>query len=228
MVETSVIIPCYLIDTTTLKLAERGIASIRETADVELVLVDNNSLIGSEFLRGEADIYIKNKKNEGVTKAWNQGAKLSSCPYLLFGVSDIVCCDGWEQKYREILDNVPECGAVRDCGDIKDKPKNTTLWQGNISLSHWWMIKRETFFKIGFFDEDFFITWQDVDYTFRLLIAGLIPLITSEVYIDHYERATRCKIDPDEKEWRESKQKCITKWRDDPRGQELLKEYFVI
>lgn len=226
MVETSVVIPCYIFDDTLLKLTERCICSVRDTSDVELIVVDNGSLIGSEFLKSEADIYIRNQKNLGYVKALNQGLKLCTKEYIVIGSNDVVVPQDWEAVYKDILDNTKDCGAVIAC-DTDDKEK--TIWKDINALGYWSMIRRERLFDVGLFDERFFTTWGDVDYAFRLEKKGLHHLTTSEVIFKHYCKATRDKLfDLEIWDYKEGRKRFIEKWQDDPDGQRLLKEYNLV
>ena len=90
---TSIIIPCYILpdkDAELLTFLKRCIESIRcHTKDYELILVDNGSPIGGEYMRDEADIYVRNQSNLGFAPAVNQGLKLARGEWLVVMNDDI-------------------------------------------------------------------------------------------------------------------------------------------
>ena len=228
MVESSVIIPCWIFDITLLKLTERCIYSVRETSDVELIIIDNGSTLGSQLLKQEADVYIRNKENLGYVEALNQGIRVSTGKYLVGGNNDVTVPDDWEATFKDILNTAKDCGTITACDTLEDKPKEANLWKVSGALRHWFMIRREVLLKIGLFDERFFNAWADLDYAFRLEKEGLHPLITSDVIIEHYGRATRDKWSGEKSDYEQGRKKLIEKWKDSQGGQNLLKDYCMI
>ena len=125
MAKTSVILPCWIIDNIQLKLTERCIGSIRETSDVELIIVDNGSLIGFDFLRDEADIYVRFPINRGYARAINTGFMLSTKTYIVAGNNDYFLSDGWEDAQIEVLESVKDAGIA--CLHVDGDYKPDTL-----------------------------------------------------------------------------------------------------
>ena len=93
--KVSIIIPCYLLpdkNQELLTFTQNCINSIADYVDnnpFELVLVDNGSPIGDDYLRGVADIYIRNQENEGFAVAVNQGLKLATSEWLVVCNNDV-------------------------------------------------------------------------------------------------------------------------------------------
>ena len=222
MTETSVIIPCWIIDKTLLKFTERCVQSIRDTSDVELILVDNGSILGSEFLKSEADIYIRNQTNLGYTKAMNQGIVASSSDYIVCGANDFQMTKGWVKALREPLDEIDYCGIM--CPHSKGNPKHETLWQEHGTPGGWYMIKKSTIEKIGLLDERFFNTFSDFDLVFRMKKLGLWVISTPFITVTHYGEASLIKDIGRHEEHRKSMRLLIDKWGEDKDFKEFLRE----
>ena len=88
MVKTSVIIPCWIMDNTLYHLTQRCLETVRETSKVELIVVDNGSTLGQHMMMEYADVYIRNQKDLGFTRAINQGVMLATKEYLVIGNND--------------------------------------------------------------------------------------------------------------------------------------------
>lgn len=215
MKETTIVIPCWIIDNTLLQLTQRCVQAIRDTSDVELILVDNGSLIWSDYLNDEADIIIKFPKNKGYIKAINSGFKLSSGKYLVAGNNDYFMSDGWEKAMQDVLENIPEAGI--SCLHNKADVKKDIYWEEPGTPGGWWMIKRETLGKIGFLDEIFFNVFGDYDFLWRMRSKlGLRVISTPKVSVEHYSEASLTKF-PDRKgEYMHGQWILLDKWKDDP------------
>ena len=102
----SVIIPIY----NCQDYIARCIESIlkQNTKDVEIILVndgskDNSKEIIQEYAKENSNIKIINKKNEGVSKARNDGLKEATGKYILFLDSDDYLSDGYIKEINEII-----------------------------------------------------------------------------------------------------------------------------
>ena len=80
---TSIVIPIYIYDYSLMHYTGHTIGSIREHTDrektpYEIVIVDNGSpTTFPEPRMYKADKYVRNEQNEGVTKGWNKGIRIS-------------------------------------------------------------------------------------------------------------------------------------------------------
>lgn len=212
---TSVIIPCWIIDNTLLQLTQRCVQAIRDTSNVELILIDNGSLIWSDYLKDESDFIVKFPQNKGYIKAINAGFKLSSGKYLVAGNNDYFMSGGWEQAMIDVLDNIPEAGI--SCLHNKEDAPKKTCWEEPGTPGGWWMIKRETLGKIGFLDERFFNVFGDYDFLWRMKKQlGLKVISTPKVSVEHYSEASLTKFTDRKGEYMYGQWTLLNKWKDDP------------
>jgi len=222
VVEATVIIPCWIIDQTLLQLTQRCIQSVRETSNVELILIDNGSNYGSNMLRDEADIYVRNQYNAGYVKAINQGIKLSSAEYIVCGNNDYMMKSGWVKALKVMLDEVKNCGIA--CPHVEGKPTQKTPWVEHGTPGGWYMIKFETIAKVGLLDEKFKNVFADFDFCWRLRKHDLNVISTPHITVVHYGEATIAKDPNREKEWHESSRMLIEKWKNEDFAKKLLEE----
>lgn len=208
----SVIIPSWIFDRQLLAITEKCLNQVRPTPDLELIVIDNGSTMGQDMMADYADIYVRNKTNLGYTKAINQGIKLSSGKYVVFGNNDYFVPEGWEKPLIEVLENTPQCGSVTPVPS--DSPiMDADVWGCGLYGS-WAMFKKCTIDKIGLLDEQFKNNFSDTDYSFRMFDAGVRPTQTRLVIADHYGSATCLKVEKDDKEYLETKDKFMAKWKD--------------
>jgi GT2 family glycosyltransferase len=55
------------------------------------------------------------------------------------------------------------------------------------------LIRREVFKSIGLLDEDYFLYWEDADFSFRAKYAGFALLVVPEIRITHLEKSEEKK-----------------------------------
>lgn len=223
----SVIIPCWNIDSTLNNLTQICVQSIRDTSDVELILVDNGSTHGRDYMSDEADIYIRNQTNQGYVKAINQGFKLSSGDWVVFGNSDFKMSKGWVEGLQTLFDNNPTCGvvcpAVKGGMTIEDMP-----WEEQGTMGGWFMMRRSDFLRVGLWDERFFNLFGDFDYKYRLHRAGLLVFSTPYVVVEHYGSASISKFSGNKADHAKGKQLFLDKWKDDPEFEAFLKKNYGV
>jgi GT2 family glycosyltransferase len=94
------------------------VQSIRDSSSsdqIEIVVIDNASIDGSaEALRSKFSdlVIIENNKNEGFSKANNQGIKISTGYYVCFVNSDVVVQGDTINKMKDYLENNPNIGLL--------------------------------------------------------------------------------------------------------------------
>jgi len=172
----------------------------------EIILVDNNSTDQSiEFVKKNHPnvIIIKLEKNYGFAKPNNFGAKRAHGKFLLFLNNDTVVSENFLTELVKAISSDPKLAIcqsllmtfdnkVDSAGDFIDnlgrpyrssaKPKE----QMNIFSARGasMLIKKDFFWDLEGFDEDFFVSFEDVDIGWRAWIWGykvkLVP--TSIVY----------------------------------------------
>lgn len=219
--KTSVVIPCWITDTTQLSLTQRCVSSVRETSDVELILVDNGSKLGSDYLKDEADVYINFPLNMGYTVAINNGFKHSSGKYLVAGNNDYFMSPGWEEAQIEVLECVKDAGIA--CLQVLGGVPQSDFWEEPGTPGGWWMIKRDLQEKLGYMDEDFFNVFADYDYLWRMKnLTGKIVVSTPKVTVQHYGEASLGKFKDREREYNRGQWVLLNKWKNDPNIQEYI------
>ena len=86
MPELSIVMPCYIKTEEQLQLTKNSIFSLRESdlpTETEFVLVDDQSTLGSGYLRSKADVYIRHRFGRGFSGAVNSGLKVARGEYIL-------------------------------------------------------------------------------------------------------------------------------------------------
>lgn len=188
--QVSVVIPCYIFDKMLLCVTQQCLDSIKITSDCELIVVDNGSTFGQDYMMDVADIYIRNKENTGFVVASNQGMKVASAPYIVSGTNDNVYPFDWFEKLKEVLD-LPGVGCVKPM--IKGDPVKGKYWVECVANAPF-MWKREIQDRVGLYDERFFNNWNDNDISWRLLQHGLKTYTTPTTEFGHYGKATIGKL----------------------------------
>jgi len=212
---TSIIIPCYILpnkDAELLTFLKRCIESIRcYTKDYELILVDNGSPIGGEYMRDEADIYVRNQSNLGFAPAVNQGLKLARGEWLVVMNDDIELIDDWLAMAREawkettgvicshLLAHDPECKVGR----------MVASW--GYFFGALWMTRREIVDEVGYLDEGYERgMFEDRDFVLRILQTGREMVKVGHCI--HIGNATWGKL-PNQKEiYLRNKERFEAKW----------------
>ena len=232
--ETSVIIPCWIIDNSLLSLTYQCVEAVRDTSDVELILIDNASTLGSDFMMSESDIYVKNSANIGFTKAVNQGIKLATKPYIVVGNNDVIVSKGWEEELKKVLDRIDSCGAVLP--DMDNNPVDDILYPEGVTGA-WWMTTKNVLSRVGVLDERFFNRFSDLDFVTRLNNSHMDCLRTTKAKVEHKKSQSLGKLSHinNENEYVESRNKYLVKWRHNPdvrkrladvMGEEMVNEFF--
>lgn len=95
----SIVIPCWIMNKELEGFLKNCVESIKRhtTVDYELILVDNGSEFGKDFMELVSDVYIRNDKNEGFGPACNQGFKVAKGEYICCMNDDIVVGKGWDK-----------------------------------------------------------------------------------------------------------------------------------
>ena len=220
MRDTSLIIVCWTFDSEIMALTQRCINSIRQTADVEIILIDNNSAIGSEELMRLADIYVFNKDNKGYVKGLNQGIKLASYDNIVGAAPDYTATEGWLEACKKTFIDIPNCGIA--IPHLSNDPVRGDYWEEGL-LGGWFLITREILDKVGLLDERFFNCCSDSDYAWRLKKAGLGCIVTGYSTIHHVGHACLKKFDKHREYWLKDSEKFMDKWRDDPEVMEGIR-----
>ena len=183
----------------------------------EIILVDNHSPDGSaDFAAAEfpAVTVVRLPENRGPNPARNEALRRSSGDYVLVMDNDIVLAPDYISKLADVFELDSSAGAVTGqirlhhepdtiqyngtfihfAGEVmlnrreSDKP----LRVGCVSAGAVLLAKARAL-RVGGFDEDFFIGWEDGDFTFRLSLAGYPCYAVSKAVCFHIQRARNLK-----------------------------------
>jgi GT2 family glycosyltransferase len=201
-----------------------------EHADIEILVIDNNSVDGSEDMMREKfpDIpYIMNKENLGFSKANNQGMKMAKGRYVVLLNPDTVVEELTFRKTIDFMDAQPEAGGLgvrmldgrgkflpeskrglptpsvafyKIFGLSAIFPKSKTFGKYHLGyldefqtheveiLSGAFMLMRKSVLdEIGLLDEAFFMYGEDIDLSYRIVLAGYKNYYFPETRIIHYK-----------------------------------------
>lgn len=200
----SIILPVYMTNYTLFHYTGNCIGSIREhtpEGSFELVVVDNGSPVPPPQLQSYyAQKVIKNEANLGVTKAWNQGIRMSVGEYIVLVNNDVQVFDGWLEGMLDGLaegnDLVmahpmysltePFARAVEARKVLAGEKKLDPLERDFSCV----MFRRSLIEEIGLFDEIFFSYCSDSDFFKRMLEKGKKYKMLDRVAVSHISDAT--------------------------------------
>ena len=154
---------------------------------------------------------IINKKNLGFAGAVNQGIRARVCDYYFVINNDITFAGNHLQTLIEYIENHPQVGIIG--GKVYyQKPKGKLLfsglkfdpWTGSIirlpdsnstKESGWiqgcdMLIAKKVIDKIGYFDEDYFFSFEDTDFCQRANRAGFKIIYFPKAIAWHKESGT--------------------------------------
>ncbi|MDI6704261.1 MAG: glycosyltransferase family 2 protein [bacterium] len=192
--------------------------------DFEIILVDNGSTDSSvEWTRmnyPEVRI-IELKENMGFSKAVNCGIKEAKGDLIALLNNDTIADSNWLFELNKALSThqVDFCASkvlflgkdnlINSCGDsygVDGRARNIGFREkdngqyrekrlvfGASACAS--IYKRSLFNKIGLFDPDFFLVYEDVDFSFRAQLAGFKCLYVPEARVYHLYSVTRRLLD---------------------------------
>lgn len=184
--------------------------------DFKVVLVDNNSSDGS-LERTRVDFprafFIKNEENLGFSAGNNVGIKFSlerGANYILLLNYDTEVESGFLKKliiplledsswgilspliFKDNSNRVWFSGGKINWLRMKTihsvKIKSESCYQSGFISGCAFLIKAEVFKKIGLLDEDFFLYWEDADFSVRARRAGFGLGVVPASRVRHFEK----------------------------------------
>ncbi len=199
-------------------------------AQVEIIVIDNNSVDGSDAMMAEKFPqipYIFNRENLGFSKANNQGMRMAKGRYILLLNPDTVVEEFTFRKTIDFMDVHPEAGGLgvrmldgrgkflpeskrglptpsvafyKIFGLSALFPKSKVFGKYHLGylsefetheveiLSGAFMLMRKSVLdEIGLLDEAFFMYGEDIDLSYRIILAGYKNYYFPETRIIHYK-----------------------------------------
>lgn len=182
----------------------------------EVVLVDNNSTDGSlEMARAgySRSVFIKNEENIGYSAGNNVGIRYAlerMADYVLLLNNDTEVKSDFLLKLIEESEKNSQVGILSPVvfsglsgkvwfsggkidwlrmktihqRELQDKNNFETEFISGCAM----LVKKDVFRKIGLLDDDFFLYWEDADFSLRAKRAGFKIGVVMSSWIDHYER----------------------------------------
>lgn len=182
----------------------------------EVVLVDNNSTDGSleMAMTGYSRfIFVKNEENLGYAAGNNKGIRYAlerMADYVLLLNNDVEVRENFLDCLIEEAENNPRVGILSPLvfdgysgkvwfsGGKIDWLRMKTVHETEIKSDNNFesdfisgcamLVKKEVFKRAGLLDEDFFLYWEDADFSFRAKQAGFKLKVAISSWVDHYER----------------------------------------
>lgn len=193
----SVLMPVY----NNYKFLDASIKSILNQTykDFELIIINDGSTEPIEdILNSYKDSRIKifkNKKNIGLTKCLNRCLDISSGEYIARQDSDDISKPTrFEEQLRLFIEEIglvtTYAYAVNEKGkripnpylDKSSRVNSGDIMKGNYLVGPSAIYSREVFKKIGYYDDNIYIS-QDYNYWIRLLKFFKVKILPKELYI---------------------------------------------
>lgn len=189
----SVIIPTYNRD----DIVERAIRSVVNQTynNLEIIVVDDGSTDNTKQIVGEINdnriIYIRQKKNKGISAARNTGIKNSEGKFIAFLDSDDEYLPQKIKKSLEIFKGTSSClGMVSSShyGDEKKlvfpSPNKKINKKRTIPIPSTWVLKKEVFKKVGFFNEGISLA-EDSEFFWRFRKKFMFDIIREPLVVKY-------------------------------------------
>ena len=200
MKKIAIIIPSYNTVDQTINCVKQCLTL--GNPNLNVYVIENGSVdgtvvkLGSMYLNNLHTVF--NSKNEGYSKAINQGIALADetdkPDYYVFLNSDVILINkNIFELMAEATDKYENFGClIMHDAVIGNKPEKRTKWiTDNIAETNegmWYvvLVPRRTVEKIGVLDEQFFLHCSDSDYQIRISNAGLkVGVLKNKEYIKH-------------------------------------------
>jgi GT2 family glycosyltransferase len=171
-VVVSLIMVVYNLNEKTADITQRCIESVKRfTTDFEFIIIDNASSFGTNVLRQEADLYVRNQRNLGYAPGVNQGLKLARREFIAVLNNDIVFHTTWLPPLIDELKRDSLIAVIRP-GEQRERGQGVVIDYKNYH-GFCWVIPRKIYaefkdeegnllsedFKFGYF-EDLHLWWR--------------------------------------------------------------------
>lgn len=211
------LVSIVIVNHNTCMLLMQCLESLKHVkGNIEIIVVDNNSTDDSPKMVRNLFPNVKlirNEKNYGFAKGNNIGIKESKGNFILFLNSDTKVID------KLFLEKLLKVAKEKEVGIVgaqlineNGQKQNSAAWitpskifyyTGNKPKEVDWvsgacfLIKRELIEKIGLFDENFFLYYEETDYCYRAKKNNYKVKIQPNAKIIHYGGETSKKMNKD-------------------------------
>ncbi len=173
----------------------------------EVILVDNNSTDDTvEFVTKNypSVIIIKLDSNKGFAEPNNIAAKITKGDFLLFLNNDTVVTPNFISEMIKVIENdkkiaicqsllLKQDGSIDSSGDFIDelgvvynsKTKRSDIRKISSARGASMLVRKKIFEKLGYFDESFFVSFEDVDFGWRCWISGYHVVLVPNSIVYH-------------------------------------------
>lgn len=187
----------------------------------EIVLVDNNSTDGS-LEAAKADFskahFIKNGENLGYSAGNNVGIRFAlerMAEYVLLLNNDVEVAKDFLSHLMNIAQQSQKIGILSPLifhgitrqiwfsgGTIswlrmksfnEKSVKTEDFYESPFVTGCAMLVKKEVFKKIGLLDEDYFLYWEDADFSLRAGKAGFKKVVVTSSRVYHFEKSEKNK-----------------------------------
>ena len=208
----------------------KSIKENEKNIDYRIIVVDNNSTDNSiNFLSKLKDItLIERNINDGFAAGNNVGIKYAldefGSNYILLLNNDTIVTKNCLSKMLDSLKKDKSAGIATcklmktnnkeeiDCyggkinwnkvvGNFNYVKKQNDFYYSEIASGACMLIKKEVFEKIGYLSEDYFMYFEDLDYSVRAIEADYKIQVVPEAIIYHKGGATAGKASPFAIKW---------------------------
>lgn len=208
----SIVIPIYNIHKDIVDLTNRCLKSIKKyTKDYEIIIIDNKN---GEQWKKDADIYIKNEKNNGNGSAWNQGAMIAKGEYICFMDNDVEVSENWSEPLIELLQNKKIAVAFPLSKNKEDDDYFERL------AGFCWIVRRDIFNEInnniekGYRIQDWNLAnFEDTSFFMSCKLKGYELKCSNQSKINHYSRATTSKVKEVDELYGKNEKKYFDKYK---------------
>jgi GT2 family glycosyltransferase len=202
------------------------LANIRNArSKLHWILIDNNSelltkqgiLRIAKHLQREKHLVkiITEPENTGVARAWNKGIRHSGADFVLLLNNDCVLQPEWDLRFLEVFADgqervisafIFEPGMVKGVNSANILFANLSKYQqrnkGRFRPGHFIGItlfaRRETYIKVGMFDENFWLSLEETDFLVRSQGQRILTGISGDILGFHLSSVTRKSVKYDE------------------------------
>lgn len=199
----SIIIPVFNQVRFT-KICIESLQAARPEKSEVIVINNGSSDETAQYLQECRDItVIYNEKNLGCARAWNQGIRASRGQWIAIVNNDIILSPGW---FEGLLDFAREKKAAIVSPAIREGQYNydivsyskdfisrmSGVSRMGVAQGILFMVRRDVFDEIGFFDENFRIgQFEDEDFFRRAKLGGYVLGTTGRSFIHHFGSMTQ-------------------------------------